>query len=365
MHDRRSEIRGRLRRLVDQHVRPAERRHVADLTVAAWHVPPAPDGTVGEPVPFAHAREQAYDAFTIGDAWGPAWATTWFRLTGQVPADLAHPELVVDLGFQGNMARIPGRGSRAPTRRHARQGAEPAQRLGSRDSGGVGGPLRRGRRQPARPHVVEADPDRRQADLVGRSRLPAGDAPRSWRSARRYASCSPTSRCSTSSRPSSARTTRARSRSCSPWSPRWTRSTSPTCPGTATAARGALTAALGRPAYDGAHRVSAVGHAHIDSAWLWPVRETVRKVTRTVANVVNLLDHDPDLVYAMSSAQQWEWVRTEHPALFERVQGARGGRPVRARRRHVGRVRHQHGGRRGDGPAVPGRPAVVRGAPRR
>ena len=88
---------------------------------------------------------------------------------------------------------------------------------------------------------------------------------------------------------------------------------------TATSARDALAAALARPAYDGAHRVSAVGHAHIDSAWLWPVRETVRKVTRTVANVVNLLDHDPSLVYAMSSAQQWEWVREHHPALFERV----------------------------------------------
>ena len=91
MHDRRSEIRGRLRRLVDQHVRPAERRHVADLTVEAWHVPPAADGTVGEPVPFATAKAQAYDAFAIGDPWGPAWATTWFRLTGEVPADLAHP----------------------------------------------------------------------------------------------------------------------------------------------------------------------------------------------------------------------------------------------------------------------------------
>ena len=61
-------------------------------------------------------------------------------------------------------------------------------------------------------------------------------------------------------------------------------------PATASRARDELAAALARPAYDGAHRVSAVGHAHIDSAWLWPVRETVRKVTRTVANVVNLLD---------------------------------------------------------------------------
>src|SRR5918995_1903244 len=110
MHDRRSEIRGRLRRLVDQHVRPAERRHVADRAVGPWHVPPDPDGTVGEPVPFATARTQAYGAFAVGDRWGAAWATTWFRLTGEVPAELAHAELVVDLGFQGNMAGFQAEG---------------------------------------------------------------------------------------------------------------------------------------------------------------------------------------------------------------------------------------------------------------
>ena len=46
-------------------------------------------------------------------------------------------------------------------------------------------------------------------------------------------------------------------------------------------------------------------------------------------------------------------------------EGARGGRALRARRRHVGRVRHQHGRRRGDGPPAPGGPGVVRRAPRR
>src|SRR3954468_14006131 len=102
MHDRRAEIRGRVRRIVDQHLRAAERRHVSDLTVTAWHVPPAADGTVGEPVAFAEAARQDFEPFAIGDAWGAAWATTWFRLAGSVPSGLAHPELVVDLGFAGD-----------------------------------------------------------------------------------------------------------------------------------------------------------------------------------------------------------------------------------------------------------------------
>ena len=41
-----------------------------------------------------------------------------------------------------------------------------------------------------------------------------------------------------------------------------------------------------RPAVPSAHRISAIGHAHIDSAWLWPIRETKRKCARTFSNVL-------------------------------------------------------------------------------
>ena len=68
-----------------------------------------------------------------------------------------------------------------------------------------------------------------------------------------------------------------------------------------------------------AHRVSAVGHAHIDSAWLWPLRETVRKVARTASNVLALMDDDPDFVFAMSSAQQWAWMEEHRPDVWERM----------------------------------------------
>ncbi len=90
-------------------------------------------------------------------------------------------------------------------------------------------------------------------------------------------------------------------------------------PGTAGDARAELVDVLSRPAHASAHQVSAVGHAHIDSAWLWPVRETVRKVARTAANVAHLIDDSDDLVHVMSSAQQWEWLQDHHPQLFARV----------------------------------------------
>ncbi|NGO69593.1 alpha-mannosidase, partial [Streptomyces boncukensis] len=90
-------------------------------------------------------------------------------------------------------------------------------------------------------------------------------------------------------------------------------------PGSAARARERLAPALASPARASAHRVSAVGHAHIDSAWLWPLRETVRKVARTASNVVALMDAHPDFVFAMSQAQQFAWIKEHRPELWARV----------------------------------------------
>src|SRR5699024_2317771 len=56
-----------------------------------------------------------------------------------------------------------------------------------------------------------------------------------------------------------------------------------------------------------------------DSAWLWPVRESARKVTRTFANVVQLMDEDPELTFTCSSAQHFTWVKDHDPELYSRV----------------------------------------------
>ncbi|HSL35568.1 MAG TPA: glycoside hydrolase family 38 C-terminal domain-containing protein, partial [Arthrobacter sp.] len=90
-------------------------------------------------------------------------------------------------------------------------------------------------------------------------------------------------------------------------------------PGTASAGREALAGVLARPAYASAHHLLATGHAHIDSAWLWPVRETIRKCARTFSNVVALMDEDPGFVFSCSSAQQLAWIKELYPELFGRI----------------------------------------------
>jgi alpha-mannosidase len=89
--------------------------------------------------------------------------------------------------------------------------------------------------------------------------------------------------------------------------------------GPSSAGRAALEGVLAKPANASAHRISAVGHAHIDSAWLWPVRETIRKCARTFSNVLQLMDDDPEFVFACSSAQQFAWMKEFYPELFERI----------------------------------------------
>jgi alpha-mannosidase len=88
---------------------------------------------------------------------------------------------------------------------------------------------------------------------------------------------------------------------------------------TATGARAALRPVLDRPAAASEHTLSAIGHAHIDSAWLWPQRETVRKVARTTSSMTQLLAENPELIYGMSSAQQYEWLRDNRPEVYTRV----------------------------------------------
>lgn len=68
--------------------------------------------------------------------------------------------------------------------------------------------------------------------------------------------------------------------------------------------------------------VTAIGHAHIDTAWLWPLRETRRKCLRTFASVLRLMERFPEFHFVCSQAQQWAWVEEEAPHLFKAM-GAR------------------------------------------
>jgi alpha-mannosidase len=333
MHDNRALTLDRLARALRDRIRPATHRVVADLDVSAWHL----EGGQGEPVPPTVALASGeYEAFPIGGVWGPPWGTTWFHLTGKVPAIAAGQtvELLVDLGWadhspgfqaEGLVYRPDGtvvkglhpRNSWVPVAAPAtgderidlyvEAAANPyllhlgrfaPTALGERATAATQ-PLYRLQRADVavlQSDVWELVQDLEVLDQLTRE-LP-GDQPRHWQIV--YALGRALDAIDVDDIVSTAKQARAE-----------------------------LVDVLSRPAHASAHRISAVGHAHIDSAWLWPLRETVRKVARTAANVVNLLDTDDDLVFVMSSAQQFAWLEEHRPEVFARVaEHVRAGRFV-------------------------------------
>ncbi len=70
---------------------------------------------------------------------------------------------------------------------------------------------------------------------------------------------------------------------------------------------------------DSQHNISAIGHAHIDTAWLWPIAETKRKCIRTFSSAVRYMEDYPDYKFACSQAQQYDWIKQLQPELYAKI----------------------------------------------
>ena len=63
----------------------------------------------------------------------------------------------------------------------------------------------------------------------------------------------------------------------------------------------------------------AVGHAHLDLAWKWPIRESKRKGARTFSSQLHNIEKYPDYIFGASQAQLYDWIKEDYPQLYERV----------------------------------------------
>ncbi len=105
--------------------------------------------------------------------------------------------------------------------------------------------------------------------------------------------------------------------------------------------------------------ISAVGHAHMDLAWLWPIRETIRKCGRTFATTLDLMERYPAYVFGASQPQQYHWVKERYPEPLRADQAARRRRALGGPGRDVGRARHEPAGGRVADPPDPLRQALL------
>ena len=76
---------------------------------------------------------------------------------------------------------------------------------------------------------------------------------------------------------------------------------------------------VGLQQYSTRYKIHAIGHCHIDSAWLWPYAETERKCARSWSSVINLMKRYPDFKFACSQAVQFDWVKSKYPTLYEEI----------------------------------------------
>lgn len=66
-------------------------------------------------------------------------------------------------------------------------------------------------------------------------------------------------------------------------------------------------------------KVGLIGHSHMDTAWLWPVSETIRKCARTYSNALYLMEQYPEYKFIQSSVLHLDWMRRYYPDIFEGI----------------------------------------------
>ncbi|MFJ8844798.1 alpha-mannosidase [Streptomyces cyaneofuscatus] len=332
MHDDRTLTERRLARVLDQRLRPAVHARSLPLEVSAHHI-------AGEPVPVSEGIAGPYNPFGTGSRWGPAWSTSWFRIRGTVPADWAgeRVEAVLDLGFGTTQPGFSAEGL------VYRADGTPVKALNPRNSWLLVAERAQGGEDFEFHIEAAANPLIFDFDAAGDPFVPtrAGDvAPWLRADGRTGPAGEPLYRLTRMDFAVFDRTvwelvqdldvlsglmqqlpedSTRRSRIRHAVSGALDAIDLQDISGTAGQARALLAPALAAPAHASAHRISAVGHAHIDTAWLWPVRETVRKAARTVSNVTALMDDHPDFRFVMSQAQQLAWLKEQRPEVYARV----------------------------------------------
>ncbi len=326
MHEETSLTVGRANRVLTERIRPAIHSARVPLEISAHALP-------GEPIAPADGLGLDYEPFAAGQQWGPAWGTTWFRVRGEVPAEWAgrRVEAVIDLGFDVNMT---GFQCEALVYRRGADGEPvPVKSLNPRNQWVPVVPAAEGGESvelflegASNPVLLDYHPflPTQEGDIRTSSPEPL------YRIRHMDLAIFESEVFELALDVEVLLELQAELPETSPRRMRILQALDDALDvldlqritDTAADARARLAPALESPADASAHRIAAVGHAHIDSAWLWPVRETIRKVARTTSSMTTLLEEEPEFRYGMSSAQQYAWVKEHRPEVFARIKDA-------------------------------------------
>lgn len=306
-----------LNKTFEQRIKPLAFRETAPATLEAWAVR-------GEPVPYEQAAKANYQPLSVGDAWGSLWDTTWFRITGKVPAAFKGKEVVIRF----NLGGVSGEGftcegliwrdgqpagainvNRAdiPVAKKAKAG-EPfnvlVEAAANLTPGGHHVPVAR---------MLMPDYHGKPIYQIQQCELAVWDR-EAWQLQHDIHVLL------------DALNVIARD------TPRWGQILfglnaamsllDERDPASFTRMRRRLKPLLTKTNGGTPHQISAIGHAHIDTAWLWPLRECIRKCARTFSTALRYLDEYPDYVFGCSQAAQYSWIKKYYPTIWRDIQKA-------------------------------------------
>ncbi|WP_274653185.1 alpha-mannosidase [Paenibacillus humicola] len=276
---------------------------VAQLAVTAWVTP--------EPVPYAERMSGRRVELAPGDKWGELWDCAWFHFSGAVPERAKGGKVVLLIDVNGELCLVDDDGTPVqgltninsefdyslglPGKRvvHVSESSTGAERIdlwGDAGCNDLFGRFRSGTLKEALVAVCREEVRQLYYDwevlLETAERLPAGTA-RKERIFRTLYEASLLLTAITDERVAKAREMLG----------------------------GQLALRGGDPVLT----ISAVGHAHIDLAWLWPIRETIRKGARTFSTALRMMERYPDYVFGASQPQLYDWMKSRYPKLYGRI----------------------------------------------
>jgi alpha-mannosidase len=295
-------------KLVISQVKKAIYSIVGNLSMTAWVTP--------EPVPF-HARMTGVKkVLQIGERWGKLWDCAWFHFSGSVPSDAAGKKVVLLIDVGGEACLVDGQGCPVQGLTNANSSFDrslgtPGKRVVYFKDRAVGGEL------------IDVWVDAGTNDLFGKYQdngtvqaayIAICDDPlKALFYDLEYLFELMLSLPENSARHDSILftlydvalilnqpTSQEISRACATAWP-------------------AIAAEMAKKAAGPSLMISALGHSHIDLAWLWPLRETIRKVARTFATALMMMDRYPDYIFGASQPQAYQWMKSFYPLLFEKI----------------------------------------------
>jgi len=310
---------GSIRRFLKTVLRPAIYGRRAPLEVSAHHLH-------GEPIPAKAAVGRSFTPFEVGDAWGGIWDTTWFRFRGSIPDSWAGAEVVALIHLGGDqMVGFTAEGQVWDTGLRPVQGLHHRHRefVLTREAHGdepvdffveaAANPI---------PPWLLADwplllPDYFGAPLYSLQTAEMAVPDRSVEGL--FLDMQILVELAEYDPGRSEEIMRALDGAQGIIDPE-------NVSACVVPAQDMLAPLLDRPT-SSPNTVVAVGHAHIDCAWLWPLRETRRKCARTFSNQLRLLERYPEHHFVCSQAVQYQWMKDEFPDLYQQI-----GEQVRSQR---------------------------------